>query len=406
MAIKSRVGRPAKSTIAPGVFKRGKTYWLRYSAGGEQIRVSLETSDPSEALAKADDLRGRPVQSKATGKIKGGKTLIEIELAKYLERKQKAGEMKAQFAENVGYAVTHFSEVTKITDPARITKEALKSYYTKAKELKSVSTAQTYTSRVGTFARGLGYRTDTPKFEEEATSRDVVIERKKVSELLELATNPELKFILKCGFLAGMRRGEIDMARPSWFDFGRGRINIPSPDTVTGWTPKSGRKRSIPLVPVFADWIQETFPDWSKRAFCLRPKKVKGKAKYRFDARKMFEGFAKKHCPELTPHVMRHTFTSVHANNPRVSIAQLSEWTGDRIATLEKHYIHLEADAEKAAASYLIPVDKKAEKKTKKAVKRVRETLLSAAEYADFGRSMGVGEDTIRKVSERALSNL
>jgi hypothetical protein len=133
---------------------------------------------------------------------------------------------------------------------------------------------------------------------------------------------------------------------------------------------------------------------------------VKGKAKYRFDARKMFEGFAKKHCPELTAHVMRHTFTSVHANNPRVSIAQLSEWTGDRIATLEKHYIHLEADAEKAAASYLIPVDKKAEKKTKKAVKRVRETLLSAAEYADFGRSMGVGEDTIRKVSERALSNL
>lgn len=352
MAIKSPVGRPAKSAIAPGVFKRGGNFWLRYSAGGEQIRVSLETSDPSEALAKADELRGRPVVSKTTGKIKGGKTPIEIELAKYLERKQRVGEMKAQFAENVGYAVTHFREVTGVTDPARITKETLKTYYEKAKRLKSVATAQTYTSRVGTFARGLGYRVDTPKFEEETSSRDVVIERGRIGELIDLAKTDELKFILQGGFLAGMRRGEIDMARPSWFDFGRGRINIPSPDTVTGWTPKSGRKRSIPLVPDFAAWIKETYPDWQTQAFCLRPKKLKGKAKYRFDFRKLFEGFAKTHCPELTPHGMRHTFTSIHANNPAVSIAQLSEWTGDRIATLQKHYIHLEADAEKAAGSY------------------------------------------------------
>ena len=33
-------------------------------------------------------------------------------------------------------------------------------------------------------------------------------------------------------------------------------------------------------------------------------------------------------------------------------VAKLSQWTGDRIATLERHYIHLESDADEAAESF------------------------------------------------------
>lgn len=179
-----------------------------------------------------------------------------------------------------------------------------------------------------------------------------MISRERVGELIDLPTDVETKFVLFCGFMARLRRGEVAMARPIWFQLSRGRINIPSPDPVTGWKPKSGRKRSIPLVPEFADFIRSNFPDWNTKAFCLRPEKAVGKWIYRFDFRKLFEAFSKKHCPELTSHVMRHTYASTHANIPAVSIAQLSEWTGDRIATLEKHYLHLEADAEKAAESY------------------------------------------------------
>ena len=68
----------------------------------------------------------------------------------------------------------------------------------------------------------------------------------------------------------------------------------------------------------------------------------------------MFDTFAAKHCPELTAHVMRHTYATIHANNPKVSLAKLSEYTGDRIATLEKHYFHLDSDADEAAESFKV----------------------------------------------------
>lgn len=352
MSKTARRGRPVKNALAPGVFLRGKTFWLAYTVGGEQIQLSLGTKDPKTAVEKADEVRGRPVIQKSTGKILGGKTPLDLAVGKYVEGKLQAGELKTLAANSCKQAVKHFGVLMKVSDPAKITSDLLAKYYTQTKKTKSEATAQTYATRVGTFARGIGYRVQTPKFSEATPSRDIVISRERVGELIGLATDTETKFILFCGFLAGMRRGEITMARPAWFDLARGRINIPSPDLVTGWKPKSGRKRSIPLVPVFADFIRESFPTWQTQAFCLRPEKAVGKWIYRFDFRKIFETFSKKHCPELTSHVMRHTFASIHANNPAVSIAQLSEWTGDRIATLEKHYIHMEADAVKAAESY------------------------------------------------------
>ncbi|MEO5714962.1 MAG: tyrosine-type recombinase/integrase [Luteolibacter sp.] len=389
-------GRPVKNKLAPGVFLRGKTFWLAYSVGGEQIQMSLGTTDPKTAIEKADELRGRAVKNKKTGKIIGGKTPMDLELEKYLGGKQASGDLRELAANNTRQAVKHFVSLMEISDPAKITSDILAKYYTKTKQTKSESTAQTYTTRVGTFARGIGYRVQTPKFSEVTPSRDVVISRDRISELIDLAADPEIKFVLYCGFLAGMRRGEITMARPQWFDLGRGRINIPSPDTVTGWKPKSGRKRSIPLIPAFATWIRETYPDWSTRAFCLRPEKSLGKWIYRFDFRKLVEAFSKKHCPELTSHVMRHTFATIHANNPAVSIAQLSEWTGDRIATLEKHYLHMETDAAKAADSYksaadrakenlAAAVEKRIEKKVVKRAVRVKKDIAKAQAIVDLG---------------------
>lgn len=358
------MARPPSNKHAPGVFLRGKTFWLRYSAAGEQVLVSLGTKDYGEAIAKADEIRGRPVENKKTGKTKGGRTLIQVELEKYQKGNVQRGDLTQEFADNIGYAVTNFSEVMGITDPAKITSDSLKAYFTEVKrqktktemeagkKTKSIATAQTYASRVARFARELGFKVSTPKKMGEAPFRDVVIDAETVSDLINGTDDDELKFILQCGFLAGMRRQEISMIRPEWFDFKRKVINIPCPDLVTGWTPKSGRKRTMPLVPEFGEWLKETFPDWKERKFVMKPEKEKGKAKYRYDFRKKFETYARKNCPELTPHVMRHTYASGHANNPAVTIAQLSAWTGDRIRTLEKHYLHMTADAEKAASSF------------------------------------------------------
>jgi integrase len=367
-------GRPAQSKSAPGVFLRGETFWLRYSAGGEQVRISLDTTDPAEANKRADEMRGRPVVSKKTGKTIGGKTQLERDSERYQAAKLAAGDFTPGTAKAAGQAIANFQTVMGITDPARITAAGLAIYFEKLKGVwidpeapvkkgekpvavttwkKSVATAQTYVTKVGTFARWLGYRVSTPKLGD-PINRDLVIPQEKVWELIELATTKEMKFVLMGGFFAGMRRGEIAWARPAWFDFERGKINVPSPDLVTGWVPKSRRKRSTPITPVFADFIAGNFPDWKKGAFCLRPEVAAGKAIYRFDTRKMFEAFAKKHCPELTPHVMRHTYITRLANNPKISIAQLSEFSGDRIATLERHYIHLDSNAKNAAESFEI----------------------------------------------------
>ena len=313
-----RRGRPSLSKSAPGVFQRGNTFWLRYSVAGEQVRVSLGTDDPDEANRRAIDQRGRPVISKKSGQIRGGKTELKRALDRYIAAGGTKGKLGTLAKNNARQAVTNFAEVMQISDPARITTASLKEYYEKlngtwfdpsAKKpkggriaavttwKKSEATAQTYVTRVATFARWAGSRVNAPEFGE-TPSRDVVISAMQVDELLAAATG-DLKFVLMAGFRAGMRRAEIVWARPSWFVMNSEKpfIRIPNPDAATGWTPKSKRARVIPLTSDFIQFIRQTYPDWNERAFCIRPEKKPGKWIYRFDDRKLFEKFAETNCP-------------------------------------------------------------------------------------------------------------
>jgi integrase len=56
--------------------------------------------------------------------------------------------------------------------------------------------------------------------------RKVVGSREMVQTLIDECTNPPLKYILFCGFHAGMRKAEIVASSPSWFDLERGMVNI------------------------------------------------------------------------------------------------------------------------------------------------------------------------------------
>ena len=356
------MARKPKSEAAPGIFKRGEVFWLRYSSGGEQIRVTLDTTNPDEAIKRANELRGRPVVSKTTGKTVGGKTELDRRLEQYVAEKLSDGTFVSTSADAAKLAGKRFAEYMAITDPSRITTALLKLFYmrvngtapkVKGQKLptpKSESTARTYVARVGTFARWAGMRVESPKFGTDAPSRKTVIPWERVEELLAISKG-EMKYILFCGFRAGMRRAEIIAARPEWFDLDSRLIHIPAIDRVSGFSPKSGNGRTIPLTKKFAAFIKSEYSDWDTRKFVLRPKVEQGKWRYRFDFRNMFEAFARTHCPKLTPHVMRHSYAS-HLANGGIGIAQLSAWTGDKITTLEKHYLHPEAEAEKAEAAF------------------------------------------------------
>jgi len=354
---KRTVGRPAKSVVAPGIYQRGNAYFLRYSANGEQVRVALGTSDPKEAIQRAEELRGRAVKTKKTGRTVGGKTDLDRQIEKYTAEKLKSRDFTLGSAKAAAQAIKHFvasqaslKKPVVLTSPGQITSPMLASYYSTTREKQSEATAQTYSTRVATFCRWAGLRITAPKFEAETPSRTTVVSVAHVADLLDAAKG-DLKFILLAGFRAGMRRGEISMARPQWFDLESGRIHIPNPDPVTGFRPKSRRARTIPLVPEFRDFIQMEYSDWETRKFCICPEKKIEKWIYRYDYRKTLAAFAKKHCNLLTPHVMRHSYAS-HLANGGVGIAQLASWTGDRIATLERHYLHLQVDSEKAEAAF------------------------------------------------------
>lgn len=391
---KRTAGRPPNSDAAPGIYLRGEVYFLRYTANGEQVRVTLGTSDRQEAIKRAEELRGRAVVAKKTGRTVGGKTDLDRRIEKYTAEKLKSGDFTPGSAKAAAQAIKHFVAAQAalikpviVTSPEQITSPMLANYYSTARTKQSEATAQTYTTRVSTFAKWAGMRVTAPRFESEAPSRQTVIPASRVPALLELATNLDLKFILMAGFRAGMRRGEISMARPAWFDLdggetdGGGLIHIPAVDRVTGFSPKSGRARTIPMVPEFVSFVRENFHDWNTRPFCIRPEKQVGKWIYRFDFRKLFQGFSATHCPELTPHVMRHSYAS-HLANYGVGIAQLAAWTGDRIATLERHYLHLSADAQLAAAAFSAHIERERQR-----VERLRvEQEMLAQEQLELER--------------------
>src|SRR5205823_3145474 len=57
-------------------------------------------------------------------------------------------------------------------------------------------------------------------------SRLLFCSREQRHELIKNAPNDEMKFILYCGFHAGLRKNEIIEARPDWFDLERGSLHV------------------------------------------------------------------------------------------------------------------------------------------------------------------------------------
>ena len=100
--------------------------------------------------------------------------------------------------------------------------------------------------------------------------------------------------------------------------------------------------------------------------FMLMPHVPKGAYKYRYDFRKPFEEYVKRwgaaHEPSkemawLTPHVMRHTFASLHAI-AGTSIYKIAVWLGDGVEVVQRHYAKLapsDADINKAFEKPILP---------------------------------------------------
>lgn len=135
---------------------------------------------------------------------------------------------------------------------------------------KSQETLRSYTRDIKTFARWLNGRglcgplvIELP--DRKPKVRKTWVRNDQVAKILEAVkpkigphskpagkvqarqTADELRFILYCGFHAGLRRKEIGVARVSWFDLKAGLLHVSNDQEFTS---KDTENRTVPLVQV------------------------------------------------------------------------------------------------------------------------------------------------------------
>jgi len=324
---------------------------FRYWDGTKQVRRSMGTEDESEAVREAAKLLQAPKLVETSN--------YEAEIALYFEIQRKADRLSRQSIEARSAILPLFFEQTGKMKVLDVRKSDVQQWY-ESRTCKE-DTRQTYVRWIRAFYKSLIERgrirsnpCDGVKMGRmRPAARRSTITKDQVALLIEQCTDESLKFVLFCGFHAGMRKHEAIEARPEWFDLGTGHIHIgPTPT----WLPKDRERRSVPLSKAFKAFLA-TYG--LRTPYMLAPDVRPGKSIYRYD----FERAYKKHIATVnskgekdaaeagvkwvaikcTFHDARRTFAS-QLVSAGVSVYKVARWLGDGVAVVEKHYGHLQPD--------------------------------------------------------------
>lgn len=322
--------RPAK-----GIYLRGRIYWLAFGPRHARQFISLDTSDPLEAVSRATDIRlqNRP-------RINGGQ--LAAQLPKFLADKEGRGEFTRRSV--VWYRNMLLGFIRDLGDRplSAYTTDAIQRWHdTKPVTAASASGALESARSFFTWAVGRGMLLRNPcdgvrKRKIVRPARVVFCERALRDRLIDEAPDDDLRLVLFAGFHAGLRYGEIVELRPEHIDIKGAAIHLHP--TVT-FTPKDKEARSIPLTTPFADFLKRR--GLGPGPFVLRPDVPHGRAMWRWDCRRSWRLHMEAHgCPWVTFHTMRHTFASLLLQ-AGISVYKVASWLGDNVDTVQKHYGHL-----------------------------------------------------------------
>lgn len=335
------------------MFLRGKKWWLRYTPrpGAPQVRESLDTEFESVAAARAIAILHRAPLD-ASGEF-------EAELEAYIADQTRLGILSRTFAPSRLYVLRAFARDAGVESIADLSKDRVERWLEAKREGSGGAdpvrpgTIESYLMSVRAFC---GWLVDKNKLRENPTLK---IELGKVSRavrknflgaetvrmLIEKAPDDDLRFVLYCGFHAGMRRLEIVEARRDWFVLGvgerRGRIQVARTPT---FVPKDKDERVIPLSRDFEKFLRGYLPDRVTDDFVLKPKVGYGRHKYRYDFRRPFTTHMTAHGVKCTPHDMRRTFVSLKLIEDSSLVFKVAKWTGDGVQVIQDHYAHLLSD--------------------------------------------------------------
>ena len=232
-----------------GIYRRGSIYWLARQVDKKRHFVSLETSDPVEALGRAEKIR-------TEGVLESG-TILCHTVERYIRYCRGRGEWTLSTERSKGYVLKSFAKWAGKITPAEVSPEIIHRYYTERLKTHSPRTAHGNLMTLRGLFRwcmevertcrnnpAAKVRVKTPSLAAREDFCSPALRDKLISE----CPREDLKFVLYCGFHAGLRFNEIVEARAFWFDVENGILHLRKTDTMSF---KDGEERSIPLTKEF-----------------------------------------------------------------------------------------------------------------------------------------------------------
>lgn len=327
-----------------GLYLRGQVWWFRFPMvrGLQRKPVTLETTDKSEAIERRVRMLKMPEFTAAS-------LLAEVDLhlkdmvARGLYTRATAGGKKGpleRFAKSLPRGI-------KLAD---VSPEQVKIWYRESLDSRSPGTVHKQWMDVRalfTWAMKAGRAWQNPALgaEEEKPARPVRVlhcEIELMDQLIGNCPREDLKFILMTGFHAGFRRNEMLYAIPSWFDFRSGMVNLQDTDDKKFNPTKRARSLSM------RSELREFLLTYGTRTpFMLRPDVKHRGGIYRWDFSKPYNDYMKtqmwdgEDCTWVTPHVLRHTFASLLAQQGNLSLWEISQAMGNSEDECRRVYAHM-----------------------------------------------------------------
>lgn len=200
-----------------GIFKKpGKrNFYFRFRKHGRQIKVSLGTEDEAEAIVVAR----RILQAPELEDVGGARSELEF----YFAAQRKDDRLSANTISARSFVLFGFFKMTQ-RPIAAVTSHDVQKWYDGLTSVEE-GTRQLYVRWLRAFFKFLMQRNrvrDNPvngivMARTRPKARKSFLSREQVAKLIDSCECRQLKFILFCGFHAGMRKDEVVEARPEWF---------------------------------------------------------------------------------------------------------------------------------------------------------------------------------------------